>query len=425
MLKKWFLLAAESDKTAIAIVLLLVTISIAQSISYTVHSGGTDLRTRVVGARLLYTKESPYFYKWHPGESERFIDPNTNTQTAVNGVTAAPGLLYFQSMLTWMSYPLIRIIWTIFQYVSCFSIFWLLLFKKNIKNLNRLYIIFIGGIFFLCSDIWFFNIERGQAYIVFPLFMCLIYQLQTIRTPRSIFMAGVLLAIAVYCRPNFIFFGLPLLLNFNKRFAWGLFSMALILLIHAVAKMDLWQDYFHSISFYTGINNETVPSFHQQNIIYPSIIEGSKNLTTYKSFNVIGLPSVRWLFVRYPPIPGYIYTLLFVIFATVIVFFFKNILQKNNLQSKILIGFILYIISEYFVPSQRGGYNLIQWIFPIILILSNKEVSKNQVILITIAFCLLIGFPFPIRILQAGGEVLLIFCAVDNARTISRQSVKV
>src|SRR5450432_2351638 len=92
--------------------------------------------------------------------------------------------------------------------------------------------------------------------------------------------------------------------------------------------------------------------------------------------------------------------------------------------SVILIGFILYIISEYFVPSQRSGYNLIQWIFPIILILSKKEVSKIQVILITIACCLLIGFPFTIRMLQAGGEALLIYCVIDNARTISSQPFK-
>jgi Glycosyltransferase family 87 len=424
MLKKWFLLAAESDKLAIAIVFFLVTISIAQSISYTVHSGGTDLRTRIVGARLLYTNESPYFYKWHPGDPERFIDPNNNYLTAVNGVTASPGFLYFQSVLTWMSYPHIRIIWTIFQYVSCFSIFWLLLFKKDINRLNRIYILFIGGVFFLCSDIWFFNIERGQAYIVFPLFMCLIYQLQSIKTPWSIFMAGVLLAIAIYCRPNFIFFGLPLLLNFNKHFALGLLSMGLILLIHAFIKMDLWRDYFQAISFHTVINNETVASFHQHDIIYPSIIEGSKNLTTYKSFNVIGLPSVRWFFIRYPSIPEYMYLLLYAITASVIIIFFKKIIKKNNPPSVILIGFILYIISEYFVPSQRSGYNLIQWIFPIILILSKKEVSKIQVILITIACCLLIGFPFTIRMLQAGGEALLIYCVIDNARTISSQPFK-
>src|SRR5687768_16805202 len=120
MTRKLFALLTTPEKGAVIIAVFIVLLGIFKSVSYTVHYGGNDLRTRVVGARLLGTGQSPYFYKWHPGDPEQLIDPSCRIYGIVaNALTVTPALLYFQSLITWMSYPYIHVIWNVFQYILC------------------------------------------------------------------------------------------------------------------------------------------------------------------------------------------------------------------------------------------------------------------------------------------------------------------
>jgi hypothetical protein len=415
MARKLFALLTTPEKGAVIIAVFIVLLGIFKSVSYTVHYGGNDLRTRVVGARLLGTGQSPYFYKWHPGDPEQFIDPSCRIYGIVaNALTVTPALLYFQSLITWMSYPYIHVIWNIFQYILCLFIFWFILSRNDSTTLNRLYVLVIGSVFFLCSTIWLFNIEAGQAYIIFPACMCLLYYLITKKTRPASLVAGLLFALVVYSRPNFIFLGLPLLLTLNRRFIVGSAAAGILLLIHAYTNQDLWRDYFTAVSMHAKLNLHAI--VEQDVVIYPTIIEGTDNVAKFKVLDVAGFPPLRWLFANWHLHNSYSYIILYAAVASFVLFFFRNVIKKGDARLLMLLGFLLYIISEFFIPATRGGYNLIQWIFPVLLILHSKSVTKLQVMMMVTGLCLVVSFPVSMRFTHSGGELLLIYSLIDYIR---------
>lgn len=426
MLKKWFTQLAIPEKGVVIIALLLIAMGIVESVGYTTHYGGNDLRTRVVGARVLQTGESPYFYKWHPGDDERLADPSSRIYAIpANALTVAPGLLYFQSLFTWMPYPAIRIVWNVFQYLLCMSMLCFFLFRKDSTPLNKVYIMVVGGIFFLSSDIWFFNIEAGQIYILFPFFMCLLYYLLTVRAHRSLLLAGILVAMVAYGRPNFILMAVPMLIVFEKRFVSALLVTGILLLVHAYFHMALWKDYFSSISFHTGTSTAAV-NFSNEAVEYPTFIEGVKDVSKYIVPDVNGIPSLRWLFIKYQLHSRYIYAIFYVIIASGLLLFLRKKLFTKEPVLMALTGFLLYIISEYFIPTGiRGGYNLVQWIFPVALLLSHRNITKVQVMLMITGLCLVVGFPLSVRFSYAAGELLLVCCVIDFIRRSPKPSEKI
>ena len=67
-----------------------LTWCLVRDISLTEQYPG-DLRNRVVGARLQLDGQSPYFYHWKAGDSERYYDWNNNSPVAqISNVTATP-----------------------------------------------------------------------------------------------------------------------------------------------------------------------------------------------------------------------------------------------------------------------------------------------------------------------------------------------
>jgi hypothetical protein len=185
--------------------------------------------------------------------------------------------------------------------------------------------------------------------------------------------------------------------------------------------LHLWTDYFDSIAYIMEKPNIILSVPYAERIPYPSIIEGSKNLTVYNSFNVAGLPSSRWFSTRYS-INKNIFLLLLALTEVSIIFFFKKTIRKKNPEALLLIGFILYIIFEYFVPHQRSGYNLIQWIFPVLLILKNRNAPGILVTVIAASLFLINGFPFTFRLLQATAEITLVICVFEYIQKMTPPS---
>ena len=111
----------STQNLILLLMVLLITGGLLKAGYYTVHYGGTDLRDRVVASRMLDAGKDVYFYKWSPGDPERLLNPNVDRSGAGNGVTAAPGSLYLQSWFAFLPYPVLRIVWMVFQYLlSCY-----------------------------------------------------------------------------------------------------------------------------------------------------------------------------------------------------------------------------------------------------------------------------------------------------------------
>ena len=87
-------------------------------------------------------------------------------------------------------------------------------------------------------------------------------------------------------------------------------------------------------------------------------------------------------------------------------------------QSLFLFAFLLYILAELFVMAPRNPYNLIQWIFPLTLILLQIRFNHPSFVLLVIGLLLLHNFPFVVPYQAALAELLFIGVAIYHALVV-------
>lgn len=135
--------------------------------------GCVDLRNRVVGARLLNTEYSPYFFKWREGISDKLLDPSDNPNEKINRVTVPPSILILQSLITGLDYRAIKKIWFLFQYLCLvYILFTFMIMSKSFLKKN--WIIIVGLLFIGGTPSWRLHVERGHIYIMHFFFVLLI-----------------------------------------------------------------------------------------------------------------------------------------------------------------------------------------------------------------------------------------------------------
>jgi hypothetical protein len=404
MIRKWFTGLSVAEKTIVLIVSVLMIGGLIKSAYYTLNYGGVDLRQRIVGARMINEERSPYKGEWKQGDSERLIDPNGKMQNA-NGVTLAPGSLYVLYLFSGFDYFSIRAIWLVIQYLLLGYIF--LYFFLRTEDSRKLLFLVISPVFFFCSSFWFLHIERGQIYILYAFLFTLLYQFYRSPKPDGSFVAGVILAIAIYSRPSFAVLIIPFLFA-GKRYLWyGFFSCALLLSVDVWLHLDWWKDYLNTLSIFSkpAISSDSIASTAQ----FPPLIEGMDNLTKYKTdFACGGMKPLRvYLEDSFNPSPVF-YAIIYSLIVLLLTVFFRK--RLNSPTRILLFGFALYITAEYIMPAPRGAYNLVQWIFPVFLLLNEKLLSTTRLVLLIVGLCLVTNYPFYLPLLQDLGELLLLYC---------------
>lgn len=412
MLKTIFTGLSAAERTCLLLVLLLVAGGMVKSWHYTRFYGGSDLRACIVAARVLASGGSPYFYKWAPGEPERLLDPNDRPDRLFNGVTVAPGILYVQRPFAGLQYPLARVAWTLFQYLLLAYIFASVLLMRQTHPKARFYALAVGGLFFLCSPILFLNIERGQVYILYSFFLCILYQLYQRNARWASVSAGAILAVAVLCRPTLLAVVLPFLVVLDRWVLIGAAAAAVPLGLHAWLHMDVWKDYATVMRVYTGLQQAPEAALPDHAKHYPAVIEGATNLSLFKTdFIVGGLKSLQFYLGYFlQQVPRSVYLGLYgVVAATFLLLFRKRLLTKDP-AILVLAGFALYLFTEYTMPAPRAAYALIEWTFPVLLMLQKNRLSRLQVVVLAGGLCLMVGFPFYLPGLPAAGELLLLYC---------------
>ncbi|RYY85536.1 MAG: DUF2029 domain-containing protein [Chitinophagaceae bacterium] len=393
------------------VLLLLCGISIAQGIRYTRDYGGTDLRTRVVGARLLAAGKSPYFYKWEPGEPEQWIvTPHHPRRPAeVNGVSVAPGLLYLHMPMNGLRYGAIRWLWTVIQYVLLALIFWCLLARSDLDPVRRTRALALGFLFFGCSALFLLNVERGQSYLVLAAGLAGLLYFARQRQAAAQFGAGVLLALLVFFRPTMLVFALPFLLAARWNFLAGLACAGVPLALHMLVS-PLWQEYGRAMKIYGGLQRSALvftPDWE-----FPAYVEGRPApwiMRAARDFRIGGLPS---LFFKYSywlrPLPRGSFVFVFAAMASSVVLLLRKRIQAGRAEDLVLTGFLLYIFLEVLIPAPRGSYNMILWIIPSLLLLANGRGGLVTQAFLLAGLCLVIGFPLATPTLHSIGEILLL-----------------
>lgn len=412
---------SPAQQLIILFIALLTVGSVFKAYHFTTDYGGIDLRARVVGARLLHTNESPYFFKWTPAYSDRLLmfKEINEADRSVNGVTQAPGFLYFQSLFNNLPFRTIQLAWSLCQYILIGYIFYFFLFKLNDPVRNKFLPFVVGAFFFLASAIWFISIERGQAYVLFAFVFCMLYQFYLKEKPFAYFLAGAVVAVTAYCRPNFLIFLLPLLIAFNRWTIAGFIAAAIPLAIHGWLHIDLWKDYNNAMAIYTG--TKAMPHITQHTAIqYPAFIEGiAEDLISKRKtdFQVGGIqPVMERIQAFFGPVNPRLSLLMYGTLILGLLWFLRKELLQKEPANVMLCGFLLYIAAEYTMPVGRGAYTLVQWVFPVMLMLQKRRLGSGEVVLLIAGLCLITDIPTYLPYMNDIGELLLVICTIRHIR---------
>jgi len=411
-------LQKTSKYLLIGITALFVLLTIVKSFYYTKKNGGIDLRIRVVSSRLLSTDHSPYFYNWNPSDGEYYLAPSDMANSTLNGNVVTPATLYLIHPISWQHYPAVRMIWTIIQFILAFAALYLLL-KPNNGTVSFLPVcILLTGL--ICSDIWLLNIERGQIYIFYTFLFSVMYALYISKLKHGVLLSGFIGGLFILFRPFTAIITVVFLINGKRN--WWLGSIAGFIvgcLLFVLPRPSLWQDYFKAMNMYASqyVGNPPVPS---NAIEYPKpdTIEGLNNLSEAKGFNIKGLKVVYNYFEKMGiDVSQKSLYLLYGLIILLLSFLYFRIRRKvGTPQSLFLLAFLCYILAEFFVTVARGNYNLIQWLFPLSLIIVQIKSHRPLFILLVTSLLLLHNFPFVIPYQAAFAElsflIITIYCLI-------------
>ena len=80
--------------TILAFSVIVAFLSFVRYINNTIYYGGVDLRSNVIGARLLLEDKDPYYYVWKEGDSDLLLHPTVSPNLPVGHVTVSPTVLF-------------------------------------------------------------------------------------------------------------------------------------------------------------------------------------------------------------------------------------------------------------------------------------------------------------------------------------------
>lgn len=385
-------------------------LTIIKSFYYSNKNGGSDLRIRVVASRLFFTDHSPYFYNWNPADGEYLLNPNDIASTALNGNVVTPAMLYFIYPVSWQSYPTVRMLWTVIQFILAFLTLYLLLKNKDALTSFVPLCVMLTGL--LCSDIWLLNIERGQIYIFYTFLFAVIYSSYISKWKHGMFLSGFIGGLFILFRPFAAIIALPFLMRGKKK--WVLGTMAGFIFgcsLFVLPKPSLWKDYFEAMNMYasqyTG-HPHLVSNATEYN--KPAIIEGVSNLSETQNFNISGLNILYNYFKKAGIIisQNILYALYGLTILLLSIFFFRIKRKDIAPQTLFLFAFLFYFLAEFFLTVPRGQYNLIQWLFPLSLIALQSRPQQPTFILLITGLLLLHNFPFVFPYQAAMAELIFI-----------------
>ena len=123
---------------------LLITAAIITIIGFivdfrnTLAYPGTDLRNRVVGARLMLKGIDPYFFKWQPGLPAKFYDPLDISSELLSKLSVPPTVLVLHSIIAGLSYAQQKVIWLLVQWAALIGTMLIFIRARNSQSKTNL-----------------------------------------------------------------------------------------------------------------------------------------------------------------------------------------------------------------------------------------------------------------------------------------------
>jgi hypothetical protein len=284
-------------------------------------------------------------------------------------------------------------------------------------NVQKKLLLIISLLFFAGSYFWRFHIERGQIYVLYLFLLACAYGLakSSSKFKYNQVFSGFLVGLTASLRPTVVLMFIPSFIYKQWKLLIGniigLFSGIFISFVFAGA--SLWNSYFTAVKGYADGN--TILNEDKSEIIYPEQIEGMTNVSSYIDF-----PSRDTSFINFFQIklglnvdPNIFLFLLGIALLFVAFFLYQNRSRKNTINVVFLSGILIYLISEYFIPTPRSTYNNIQWIMPVaILIMSYNPINflTNRLnILLLISLFFSIGFTWMSMGIRTSDTLMILY----------------
>lgn len=363
-------------------------------IENTLNYGGVDLRNRVVAARLLLNGIDPYYFKWHYGMPDLWLDPLVDPNWPVSRVTVPPTVLMLQATIAKLPYFTQRIIWLILQWGLFFCTSSIFARSTNSTTKSKLVWI-IGLLFFSGSYFWRLHVERGQIYIVYVCFLSYAYWLAH-KVKHNYVLSGFWIGLTASLRPPVVLMLLPILLYRQWKLLIGsiIGIVSSLILSFAFAGVTIWGKYFSAIKIdgevHSGLIN--IKDSGKYEIYYPREIEGMKTMSKALKLPVPDT-SFQNLFQQFDInfSSGTLLAALCIILLFTCFFLYKNRTHAKSHEIIFLSGILMVIMSEYFLPASRQTYGDIQWIMALSLIIITYNIyaflsSKLNIILLISLF---------------------------------------
>jgi hypothetical protein len=335
----------------------------------------SDLRNRIVGARLQEDGRDPYFYKWRNGDSYRYLDPMNSDSFRVSNMTSSPALHDLLMPISNFSQKIISVFWLWFQYLllAVITLVFVLMAKTKMQRLCILNF----SILFTCTETWKGLIAAGQVTLLIGFLITLaIYGLTKINSWKHVILAAISTAALILVRPAAAVILIPFIFQYELFYRYLLSTFGFIL-IYAVfvsfnnKEFALWQSYKTFLAEQVKIHQQTDPEI-QKNDPLPRLIylegidlKGALKIqspTPIRSENGNLFIIYQHLFHKNIPVALPIILFLLIVLLALAGMFIKKI----NIDQMILLAFLLYLLSEFFSPIHRHQYYAVQWL-PLLL----------------------------------------------------------
>jgi hypothetical protein len=358
--------------------------------------GGTDLRSRVVGARAMLAGENPYRLPPNSQLPESLQDVDRDRRPPLSRIMVPPTLLALYGVFAGLPYyPAQRLIWFALSWAALSVSIALLASCVPGGNL-RLAFIAMAVVFVAASPGWRLHVERGQYYVFLLLLMCVAARRATSRG-RDDWMAGACLGLAVALRPTLaVALMLFWILGWRRAAVAGtLAAAACVALTLPVAGISVWRAYPEAVGDWQnevmfGDWSKVLPQPEKMFVdgadFRTSLSPRSADLTSLAFLHLVrdGLhlqaPPALWLALNH--------MLGLIAIAAPALFLWRRRAQMS--AAAILTGSLMIaFLSEYFLVPIRYGYADVCLILPLALLL--PHLWPRRLFLIAMAAVMLIG----------------------------------
>jgi len=402
----------------------------------------SDLRNRVVGARLQMDGKLPYFYYWHPADGLRYYDPDRFDTTYTNQITATPFFHHLLYPIANFPQRLISRIWLAAEYVMYIT---LLAFAWSFAgNWRQQWAVIVISCLFLFTGGWHMHIFDGQMYLVIPfLAMGILFFLRRCTNLLTAAVAGLLSVALLLVKPTTLVFFLPFLLawkQYSARFLSFFFLPVILLTGYSVLNKNersYWLDYRKAIAAHIqdhqsgdmgartlafqpvlyhqweGWDRDSIRAAKKQSISHLRLENAGVQQVIQKVFHrKIPYQTLEWLCVAW-------------LVGIAGLFYWK---YKNGAAIDIdvlaLFGFCLYMTVDFFSPIPRIQYYTVQWIFPLLVVAADYHRRTRMVYFLLLAGVILNILNAPLlKMPHTAGEYLILLtlfymCICNNAQSV-------